>query len=152
MSDLNASINLYVSRVHEDAKLPTKGSKLAAGYDLYSCEDVNIAPWSKQMVSTGISMTVPDGTYGRIAPRSGLAHKNSIDVLGGVIDKDYLGEVKVILMNLSDTTQNFPKHTRIAQLVLEKIEYAEVQEVVDLTQATSVVSDRGTCGFGSTGM
>ena len=146
----STTTNLYVSRLTDDAKLPTNGTTLSAGYDLYSSEDVKIPPWSKKMVSTGLAMTVPDGTYGRIAPRSGLAHKNSIDVLAGVIDRGYIGEVKVILMNLSTEIQEFPKHTRIAQLVLEKIEYAEVKEVVDLT--TSVVSDRGTSGFGSTGM
>lgn len=148
----STTTNLYVSRLTDDAKLPTKGTTMSAGYDLYSSEDVKIPPWSKKMVSTGLAMTVPDGTYGRIAPRSGLAHKNSIDVLAGVIDKDFFGEVRVILMNLSDMTHDFPKHTRIAQLVLEKIEYAEVKEVVDLTQATSVVSNRGAGGFGSTGM
>lgn len=146
------STNLYVCRLSKDAKLPTKGTPLSAGYDLYSSEGVTIAPWSKQIVSTGVSMTVPDGTYGRIAPRSGLAHKNSIDVLAGVIDHGYSGEVKVILMNLSNDIQEFPKHTRIAQLVLEKIENAEVKEVIDITTTLSNQSDRGTCGFGSTGM
>ena len=144
----STTTNLYVSRLTDDAKLPTKGTTLSAGYDLYSSEDVKIPPWSKKMVSTGLAMTVPDGTYGRIAPRSGLAHKNSIDVLAGVIDRGYTGEVKVILMNLSNETQTFPMHTRIAQMILEKIEYAYVKEVVDLT----LVSDRGTNGFGSTGM
>ena len=146
----SAMVNLYVSRLTDDAKLPTKGTPLSAGYDLYASEDVKIPPFSKKMVSTGLAMTVPEGTYGRVAPRSGLAHKNSIDVLAGIIDRDYTGEVKVILMNLSNDTQEFPKHTRIAQLVLEKIENAEVKEVVDLT--TTIKSDRGAGGFGSTGM
>ncbi len=146
----STTTNLYVSRLTDDAKLPTKGTPLSAGYDLYASEDVNIPPFSKKMVSTGVAMTVPEGTYGRVAPRSGLAHKNSIDVLAGVIDRGYTGEVKVILMNLSNETQKFPKHTRIAQLVLEKIENAEVKEVFDLT--TTIKSDRGSGGFGSTGM
>ena len=146
----SATVNLYVSRLTDDAKLPTKGTPLSAGYDIYASEDVKIPPFSKKMVSTGLAMTVPEGTYGRVAPRSGLAHKNSIDVLAGIIDRDYTGEVKVILMNLSNDTQEFPKHTRIAQLVLEKIESAEVKEVVDLT--TTIHSDRGAGGFGSTGM
>ena len=148
---LNPTLNLYVSRLHENAKLPTKGSKLAAGYDLYSCEDITIGPWSKKLVSTGLGMTVPLGTYRRIAPRSGLALKKSIDVLAGVIDHDYEGEVKIILMNLSDETHEFPKHTRVAQLILEKIQNANVKELVDVTKPVSNEQSRGKGGFGSTG-
>jgi dUTP pyrophosphatase len=90
---------------------------------------------------------VPPGTYGRVAPRSGLAWKHSIDVGAGVIDEDYRGNVGVILFNLSDVDFEVKEGDRIAQLVLEKIVTPEVEEVEELDE-----SARGAGGFGSTGV
>ena len=73
-----------------------------AGYDLHSSEETVIAPYSRQLVATGIAITVPAGTYGRIAPRLGMSVKLSIDVGAGVIDEDYTGEVKVLLIYHTD--------------------------------------------------
>ena len=100
----------------------------------------------KALVKTDLSIAVPEGTYGRIAPRSSLAWKNSIHVGAGVIDGDYRGTVGVVLFNLS--TQDFfvMKGDRIAQLILEKILIAEVEEVDELD-----ITSRGSGGFGSTG-
>lgn len=91
-------------------------------------------------------MAAPEGTYGRIAPRSGLASKHFIDTGAGVIDADYRGEVKVLLFNHSDVDYEVKKGDRVAQLVLERIYTPEVMEVENLEESV-----RGAGGFGSTG-
>jgi dUTP pyrophosphatase len=138
---------LFVQKLHQESKLPTRGSSGAAGYDLYSSEDTMIYPHGQCMVATGISIKVPSGTYGRVAPRSGLAVKFGIDVLAGVIDEDYRGEVKVILINHGDASFPIARGDRIAQLVLEQIQTPDVQHVVSLDE-----TERGEGGFGSTGV
>tara|TARA_Y100001970_G_scaffold293482_1_gene440546 strand:+ start:4459 stop:4890 length:432 start_codon:yes stop_codon:yes gene_type:complete len=129
----------------EDAMMPKKGSKDAAGYDLYSNEGGRIAPGQTRLFDTGISFKVPIGTYGRIAPRSGLS-KKGIMVNAGVIDRDYTGPVKIMLHNLSNDTYEVKKDDRIAQLILEKIETPEMILVDNLDN-----TERGSSGFGSTG-
>ena len=139
---------LCVQLLHSEAKLPTRGSTHAAGYDLYAVEDGCIKPGHRAMVRTGIAFTVPDGYYGRIAPRSGLAVKNGIDVMAGVIDSDYTSEVKVVLINLdfqNNQVYNYKTGDRIAQLVIEQIGHPTIKEVSEL-----IVTDRSG-GFGSTG-
>lgn len=93
---------LRVRRLVEAAMLPVRGSALAAGYDVSSAEDAEVPARGKALVSTGLVVAVPEGTYGRVAPRSGLAWKHFIDVGAGVIDADYRGELKVLLFNHSD--------------------------------------------------
>ncbi len=93
---------MQVKKLSEKAVLPVKGSENAAGYDLSSVEAKVVPARGQAMIGTGLAFGIPVGNYGRVAPRSGLAAKNSIDVLAGVIDADYRGELKVILANLSD--------------------------------------------------
>lgn len=93
---------LLVKLLTPNAKVPTRGSPLSAGYDLYAAEDLTLPARGKGIVSAGISIAIPDETYGRIAPRSGLAAKHGIDVGAGVVDCDYRGEVKVVLFNHND--------------------------------------------------
>jgi deoxyuridine 5'-triphosphate nucleotidohydrolase len=93
-------------RCSESARLPVRGSRLAAGYDLMSAYDTIVPARGKQLVKTDLEMAIPDGCYGRIAPRSGLAWKNFIDTGAGVIDADYRGNVGVILFNHSETDFN----------------------------------------------
>lgn len=90
---------LQVKKLHPNALLPKKGSPLAAGYDLCANEDSVVPKGGKAKISTGLSWACPPNTYARVAPRSGLAWKNSISVGAGVIDEDYRGEVCVILFN-----------------------------------------------------
>lgn len=137
---------LQVERAVADAILPSKGSDRAAGYDLYASEEAHVAAGGKALVSTGLRIKVPTGTYGRIAPRSGLAWKHHLDVGAGVVDEDYRGEVKVVLFNLGPQAFLVRKGERIAQLICEKIEYPEI-EVVQTIDETR----RGQGGFGSTG-
>ncbi|KAG6626803.1 hypothetical protein CIPAW_15G077400 [Carya illinoinensis] len=136
-----------VKKLSKKAILPSRGSPLSAGYDLSSATEVKVPARGKALVPTDLSIAVPEGTYARVAPRSGLAWKHSIDVGAGVIDADYRGPVGVILFNHSDIDFEVKAGDRIAQLIIEKIMTPEVTEVEDL-DATA----RGDGGFGSTGI
>ena len=120
---------LNVTRLVPHAVLPSRGTPGAAGYDLYSTDGYVVLPGHRVVVSTGISVGLPPGTYGRIAPRSGLAVKHGLDTLAGVIDPDYSDEVRVVLVN---TDMRIPfiikPGYRIAQLILENYTDAEVVE------------------------
>lgn len=117
------------------------------GFDLSSAYDAIIPARGKALVKTDIAIAIPEFTYARVAPRSGLAHKHSIDVGAGVIDYDYRGNVGVILFNLSDVDFEVKRGDRIAQLILERISMADVVEVEELNETA-----RGAGGFGSTGI
>eukprot|EP00127_Corallochytrium_limacisporum_P003010 Clim_evm57s144 gene=Clim_evmTU57s144 len=137
---------LQVKLWSDNAKLPARGSSHAAGYDLYAAEDRTIEAQGKAIVPTDISIAVPAGTYGRIAPRSSLAWKHHIDVGAGVIDEDYRGKVGIVLYNLGKNDFEIKKGDRCAQLILERIITPEVVQVDELVE-----TDRGAGGFGSTG-
>jgi len=136
---------LFVKRLSEKAILPVRASKQAAGYDISSAQDVVIKARGKGLVMTDIVIAVPEGYYGRIAPRSGLAWKNHIDVGAGVIDSDYRGNVGVVLFNHAEVDFKVTQGDRIAQLLLEKIITPEVKEVLEID-----TTERGAGGFGST--
>ncbi|KAJ6627537.1 dUTPase-like protein [Mycena sp. CBHHK59/15] len=138
--------NLLIKRLSDKAKIPTRGSPLSAGYDLYSAERKTVPAHGKALVDIQISVAVPAGTYGRVAPRSGLASKFMIDTGAGVIDADYRGVVFVLLFNHSDKDFQVEEGDRVAQLIIERIYTPEVMEVQDLDQTL-----RGAAGFGSTG-
>ncbi|ORY97954.1 dUTPase-like protein [Syncephalastrum racemosum] len=140
------SPRLLVKRLSENAKIPTRGSAHAAGYDLYSAASIVIPAQGKAIVPTDLSIAVPEGCYGRVAPRSGLAAKHHLDTGAGVIDADYRGPVGVVMFNLSQVDYQVNQGDRVAQLVLERIYTPDVVEVEDL-EATA----RGENGFGSTG-
>uniref|UniRef100_A0A5B7C2I1 Deoxyuridine 5'-triphosphate nucleotidohydrolase n=1 Tax=Davidia involucrata TaxID=16924 RepID=A0A5B7C2I1_DAVIN len=138
---------LRVKKLSEKAILPSRASLLSAGYDLSSATETKVPARGKALVPTDLSIAIPEGTYARIAPRSGLAWKHSIDVGAGVIDADYRGPVGVILFNHSDVDFEVKVGDRIAQLVIEKIMTPDVTEVDDLDSTV-----RGVGGFGSTGV
>jgi dUTP pyrophosphatase len=137
---------LLIKKLSANATTPTRGSAFAAGYDIYSSHDTVIPSRGKALVDTDLAIAVPDGTYGRIAPRSGLASKHFIDTGAGVIDADYRGQVKILLFNHSEVDYKVAKGDRVAQLVLERICTPEVVEVENLEESV-----RGAGGFGSTG-
>ncbi|KAI0842830.1 deoxyuridine 5'-triphosphate nucleotidohydrolase [Hypoxylon sp. FL0890] len=143
---LEQSPPLLIKKLSPSAKLPTRGSAFAAGYDLYASQATTIPSRGKALVETDISIAVPAGTYGRVAPRSGLASKHFIDTGAGVIDADYRGPVKVLLFNHSETDFPVAVGDRIAQLIVERIYTPEVVEVQELEESV-----RGAGGFGSTG-
>jgi dUTP pyrophosphatase len=139
-------ISVYIKKLEESAIIPTRATDSDAGYDLYSTNDGVVPARGRKVVGTGIAIAIPPGHYGRVAPRSGLAVKRGIDVLAGVVDSGYRGEVGVVLQNLSDEDFPFKKGDRVAQLILEQcntIGWVELDELED-----SVRSDGG---FGSTG-
>lgn len=142
-----SSSKLQIKKLKEKAILPKKANEFAAGFDIFSAEDKIIPSKSKSLVSTGISIAIPYGNYGRIAPRSGLAAKNFIDVGAGVIDVDYRGEVFVLLFNFGDEDFVVKEGDRIAQLIIEKISILDIEEVDELNKTC-----RGDGGFGSTGI
>ncbi|KAF2723317.1 dUTP diphosphatase [Polychaeton citri CBS 116435] len=137
---------LQVKFLSASAKAPSRGSAFAAGYDLYASKETVIPARGKVLVDTDISIAVPAGTYGRVAPRSGLASKHSIDVGAGVIDADYRGPLKVLLFNFSDQDFKVSVHERVAQLIVERIYTPDVVIVENLEETV-----RGAGGFGSTG-
>uniref|UniRef100_A0A5S6R5R8 Deoxyuridine 5'-triphosphate nucleotidohydrolase n=1 Tax=Trichuris muris TaxID=70415 RepID=A0A5S6R5R8_TRIMR len=138
---------LRISKLSEYATTPTRGSSLAAGFDLYSAYEYEILPGHNCVCMTDIQVALPKGCYGRVAPRSGLAVKHGIDVGAGVIDGDYRGNVGVVLFNLGKDKFCVKRGDRIAQLICEKIVYPDliVEQSLDAT-------DRGANGFGSTGV
>lgn len=112
-----------------------------------SAYDYTVKGKGKELVKTDLQILIPDGCYGRIAPRSGLAVKNFIDVGAGVVDSDYRGNVGVVLFNFGDEDFQIRRGDRVAQLICEKIEYPELEEEKENLSNT----ERGANGFGSTG-
>ena len=113
--------------------------------DLYSIEQKTIVRGGRILIGTGIAIGLPEGTYGRIAPRSGLASKAGISIDAGVIDRDYSGEIKVLLVNNALKEFQIKKRDRIAQIVIERCSLGEAMEVDSLEE-----TERNTNGFGST--
>lgn len=139
-------MSLQIKKLHEDAIIPTRTSPGSVGYDLYSMEEVIVPPLERAFVSTGVCAHLPPGVYGRIAPRSGLTLKYGIQTGAGVIDPDFTGELKVILLNHGSEPFVIKKGNRIAQMILERCETPLIEEVQELRE-----TQRGTRGFGSSG-
>lgn len=144
---IRSTATMHFKRLTAKAHPPIRSSPLAAGFDLSSAYDYTIKAKSKEIVKTDLQVQIPSGCYGRIAPRSGLAVKHFIDVGAGVVDADYRGNVGVVLFNFSENDFHVKAGDRIAQLICERIEYAEAIEVDELTD-----TQRGSNGFGSTGV
>ena len=139
-------VRIRFKKLHEDARLPTRGSALAAGLDLCALERVTIAAGGRAAVRTGLAVAIPRGFYGRVAPRSGLAVRHGIETLAGVIDSDYRGEILCALVNLGEEAFEIEPGARIAQLIVEAIALPEAVWAEDLEE-----TERGAGGFGSTG-
>ena len=139
-------VTLKMAKLSENAFTPTRASKYAAGFDLHSAYDYTVASKGKVLAKTDIQIAIPDGCYGRLAPRSGLVHKHFIDIGAGVIDQDYRGNVGVILLNFGEEEFTIAKGDRIAQLIFERIYIPEIIELETLED-----TERGKGGFGSTG-
>lgn len=129
------------------AKVPTKANEYDAGFDLYSTQDVVIKPGHRQVVSTGIAMEIPCGYVGLIWPRSGMSVKKGCDVLAGVIDAPYRGEIKVCLQNCDLYEDIVIKSgDKIAQILIQKIPNFTIVVTDELSETS-----RGENGFGSSG-
>lgn len=145
-------MEIKIKILKENAKLPTKGSNQAAGFDLYACSDdyfeATIYPHETIKVGTGLAMSIPEGYYGALYARSGLATKQGLRPANcvGVIDSDYRGEIVVALHNDSNDPQTYHNGDRIAQLIIQPcldVVYIVVEDLDD--------TERGDGGFGHTG-
>ncbi|XP_037516690.1 deoxyuridine 5'-triphosphate nucleotidohydrolase [Rhipicephalus sanguineus] len=134
-------------KLTEHARAPTRGSTAAAGFDLYSAYDYQVPAGGRCVCLTDLQVAVPEGCYGRVAPRSGLASKHGIDVGAGVVDADYRGNLGVLLFNFGSTDFTVSRGDRIAQFICERITYPELVECKSLDE-----TERGEGGFGSTGL
>jgi len=136
--------SVIVKKLSAEARVPMKGTARAAGHDLYANEGTAGPARGQAIVGTGIAIGLPQDTYRRIAPRSSVAVKHRLMTNAGVIDSDYRGEVKVVLANLGDQPYRVKKGDRIGQLIIEKFDRRELQEVTQLDD-----TERGDQGFGS---
>lgn len=138
---------IKTKRLTKTATIPTRGSEQAAGLDLHADNDHTVLPNCVSVVPTGIAMAIPDGFVGLVWPRSGLACKYGVQTLAGVIDSDYRGELKVALTTCKKTTMRIEQGDRIAQLLIVPVSMLQCIEVDSLDD-----TERGACGFGSTGI
>lgn len=135
-----------VRKLRAGASLPARASLHDAGADLCCVEAFTLAPGERRLIPTGLALEIPPGCYGRVAPRSGLAVRQGIDTMAGVIDSAYRGELQVLLINLSSESASFEAGARIAQLIIERIALADYEWAEALSETV-----RGEGGFGSTG-
>ena len=145
-------------KLDDGAFLPKKGTSLSAGYDIHALKEVQVEPNSRKLIETGVYLRdMPSDLYIRIAPRSGLAVKKSIDIGAGVVDSDYRGEIRVLFINNGSEPYHINCHDRIAQLIFEKFE--PLTHLIGMTNENETVEEehdpdleRGEGGFGSTGV
>ena len=142
-------LRVKIKKLADDAIIPNYAHKGDAGMDIYSVEEKVLNPGESALISTGIAIAIPYGFEAQVRPKSGLAANNGITVLNtpGTIDCHYRGEVKVIMINLGKTHFKVEKGKKIAQIVFNKVEEADFQEVDELDETA-----RGEGGFGSTGL
>jgi dUTP pyrophosphatase len=143
-------LEILVTKLDNDAVIPTYAKPGDAGADLYSISELVLSPGERALVKTGIAIALPNGYVGLVHPRSGLGLKNGISVVNtpGTIDSGYRGEIGVVLIN-HDLHESFQvkKGDRIAQLVIQKVENAQFKMVNQLPE-----SERAAGGYGSTGV
>ena len=134
-------------KILAEAIIPHYAHPGDAGMDIFSAEDAVIKAGERRSVRTGVKMELPEGFVGLIWDKSGLALKNGIKTMAGVIDSCYRGEIEIVLVNLSEQDYKIEKGQKIAQMLIQKAERAEIEEVEDLNETS-----RGAGGFGSTGL
>ena len=141
-------MKIFIKKLSPLAEIPNYQTEEAAGFDLHSIEDIILKPNERKLIGTGLAFEIPKGYEIQIRPRSGLAYKHGISVLNspGTIDSDYRGEIKVLLINHSDTDFEIKIGERIAQGVIQEVIQAKFEEVEELNKTA-----RGAGGFGSTG-
>jgi dUTP pyrophosphatase len=143
-------VKIKIKLLDKLSTLPKYAHRSDAGLDLFSAVDCIIKPYERKLIPTGIKVAIPSGYAGFVQPRSGLAIKHGIALVNspGLIDSGYRGEICIIMINLDkDNEFNIKKGDKICQLVIQKVEEAELIEVNDIGE-----SDRGEGGFGSSGL
>jgi deoxyuridine 5'-triphosphate nucleotidohydrolase len=144
---MSSDQTLKFKQLDPRAVLPTRGSTHSAGLDLYCIDELRIEPQCRVAARTGLSVAIREGFYGRVAPRSGLAAKQGLDVLSGVIDADYRGEIICLLYNTGSEPIVLPPGSKMCQLIIEQIIMPSPQWEEELEETA-----RGAGGFGSTGV
>ena len=139
-------MKIQFQKLFPDTILPTYAHPGDAGLDLYSCEDIIIEPMARYAVSLGFALEIPHGFVSRILDRSGMAIKNGIHCLAGVVDAGYRGEYKAIMINLGDVPYKIEKGDRVAQMLIQPVEICDIEIVDKLSD-----SERGEGGFGASG-
>jgi len=143
----NARIKIKVKKLHPDAIIPHYAHPGDSGMDIFSIEDTTIKAGERAIVNTGISMEYPEGYCTLIWDKSGIASRAGIKVMGGVFEHIYKGEYKIIMFNTSKQDYQIKKGEKIAQILVQPIITAEIEEVSELSESV-----RGADGFGSTGL
>lgn len=139
-------MKIKFKKLRPDATVPKNNYSGDAGVDLFTVDSFELEPGERKSVPIGLAIEIPEGFAGLIWDKSGLSHKYGIKTFGGVIDSGYRGEMHVGIMNLSDKFFSFEKGHKIGQLLIQKVEKIEFEEVDRLSE-----SDRGENGFGSSG-
>jgi dUTP pyrophosphatase len=139
-------MKLKIKRLDPEAKLPTYAHDGDAGMDIYSLETYTLKPHERKGFKTGLSFEMDKEFVGLIWDKSGLAIKHGLKVMGGVLDSNYRGELILGILNTSEKEYTIEKGDKIAQLLIQRIETAQIEEVDELSD-----TDRGQGGLGSTG-
>ncbi|MCV7018522.1 dUTP diphosphatase [Mycolicibacterium aichiense] len=145
---------LAVVRLDRDLPMPSRAHDGDAGVDLFSAQDIDLAPGERALVATGIAVAIPHGMVGLVHPRSGLAARVGLSIVNspGTIDAGYRGEVKISLINLDPATPiEIRRGDRIAQLLVQRVELPELVEVASFDEAGLADTTRGEGGHGSSG-
>lgn len=138
---------IKIQKIDYKAIIPNYANKDDAGLDFYSVEELIIKPNERAAIRTGIKMEIPSGYVGLVWDKSGLALNSGVKTMAGVVDSGYRGEIKIVLVNLSDKNFEIKNGQKIAQMLIQKIEKAEVEAADNLSG-----SERADNGFGSTGL
>ena len=138
-------IDVQFKALSDNAVAPKRGSKGAAGYDLYAAQDTTISKYPTE-VRLDVALSIQSGHYGKIEPRSGLAFKHSVDTMAGIIDEDYTGAVKLLLVCQGDSTHRIKAGDRVAQIIFHEYKEANIIMVNEFAE-----TERGANGFGSSG-
>lgn len=139
-------MNVKIRKINKDAKIPQYAHKGDAGLDLFSVADISMRPMHRTAVPTGIEIEIPKGYVGLVWDKSGLALKEGVKTMAGVIDSSYRGELKVVMVNLSSKILKISKGMKIGQLLIQPITIVKIIEAKALKE-----TKRGKRGFGSTG-
>ena len=140
-------MELNIRKIHKNSKTPTKATSEAAGFDLYSIENVKILPKERKLIKTGIEVEIPKNHFGHITGRSSLSKNFGIVTVPGVIDSDYRGEIKALLINTSEEPFEILAGMRFVQMLIIPVADIKIKEFDILPTTTT----RGSKGFGSSG-
>ncbi len=139
-------MKIKVKKLHQDAKLPTHGHPGDAGMDFYAYDTVAFKPGTQERVHTGVIVEIPEGCVGLIWDKSSISFNLGLTILGGVIDAGFRGELVMSLLNIGDKEVIIEKGHKIAQMLIQKFEYCDIEEVNEISETV-----RGAGREGSTG-